>query len=110
MPSAKMLKDGPFLNKDRKAGDIISAEELGFLTDTSVQALVSQRIIEVEGMNAPGGPAMSAADLEALRNLSARFDAFRETTFKQFAIQQALLESIVAGLKAAKKPRKGAEE
>lgn len=105
---AKFLKNVPFLGKDRKAGETITSEELGMLTDTSIQALVSTGILEIEGYNdAKGGPAMSAADLEALRNLSASFDKFRETVLKSFVEVHAKLDSLGASApaKRAKKAK-----
>lgn len=105
--AAKVLQNIPFLGKDRKAGDIITDDELGLLTVQTRDALISQGIIEVEGFKMAGAPlGMTAADHEALSSLRASFDNFREATEKSMGDLHKKLDAAMGVKPKAKRTKK----
>lgn len=110
--TAKVLQGGiQFLGKRRAAGDIITDEELSFTTPQLREALVSMRVMEIEGMTANGTPgsvgSMSAVDKECLSALQASFDRFREDTAVSLESMHEKLDAALAGGKPAKRRKKG---
>jgi hypothetical protein len=99
--AGKMKVAGPFLGKDRKPGDIINDDELGHCTRQTLDALVSNGIMEIEGMGAPAG--VDAATKELIGQMLGSFDRFREGYAKDMAALHDKLDVALGGKPAAKK-------
>lgn len=77
MPTARVLQvDKPFFGTLRQVNSILTEEEMALMTPQTIATLVSNGVIEVEGMPIPGEKAggLTATDHERIERLQASSD------------------------------------
>lgn len=107
MPGKALVNMDSFAGKARKAGDILSDEDISMLTATTRDALVAGKMISIEGFTAPGSP-------ESFSDLELKIDALRaelaDAEVRNRERHEVVIESLKAisaslGLKAPKKAK-----